>query len=544
MSFEPTTESNPLPVVVVTAPGAFDPFAPITATNPLPVVAADDTADFIPYDPVSDDNPLPLDIGVASGTFDKFGAITTSNRLPIAVTSDTGSFAKFSPVTDSNALPVFSPYLLPNLAARYSLDGGESDSTYLTNGLGRVRLIADRSGNSAENCLVLNGSGGQYASSPKLVPTGTWRIEAKLAPTDWTSAASPSVAAVYNGAGDNRCWFFGINSSGAPFFFFSSDGTSGTTQTVTASAAVSFTDLSVGYIAATVNLAAGTVDFEQSSDGNTWSALGTQRTFTPLVLYAATTAVLEIGSNAAGSATNFAGLVYAVRIYQTGVLTKNFNPSGSAKLAATFVAPTTGETWTINTSGDLGARICGARDLYQATTTKMALLSTGADGRTLATFDGANDYMKAAPFSLSQPETVYFVGSQVTWTNTDYIFDGGGVDTMGLIQSAAGESPRVKPYAGGYGGNMDAWSLLTMAVIMVLYNGALSTIAINRLGAIAGPSTGGATSNGFTLATLGAASSAFGNITFNEAVIFAVAHADATRLRVAGALMRKWVIAA
>jgi hypothetical protein len=436
--------------------------------------------------------------------------------------------------------PLWSPYRLPNKAAIYSLDGGEGDATYLTNGLGRVRLIADRSGNSAENCLVLSGAGSNYASTTKLVPTGTWRIEAKVAATDWTSASSPAVAAVYNGTGDNRSWFFGINASGAPYLLLSSDGTSGTTQTVTASQAVPFVDLACGYVAATVNLAAGTVNFETSTDGVAWSALGTQRTFTSISLYAGSTAVLEVGSNAGGSATNFAGLVYWVRIYQTGVLTRNFDPSGAVKLAASFVAPTTGETWTINTSGDLGARISGARDLYQGTTLKMALLSTGSDGRNVATFDGSNDYMKAAPFSLSQPETVYFVGSQVTWTSGEFIYDGNANDTMVLQQNTS--TPRIIVFAGGSVVGTTELAIAARGVVCGVYNGASSSIRANR----GQSTTGNAGSNnagGVTLGGAGTAGASPSNITFCEAAIFSAAQSESTQLRVATFMGRKWAFA-
>jgi hypothetical protein len=420
----------------------------------------------------------------------------------------------------------------------YSLDGPESDATYLTNGLGRVRLIADRSGNSAENCLVLNGSGSNYASTPQLVPTGTWRIEAKVTATDWTSASAPALAAVYNGAGDNRSWFFGINATGAPYMLLSSDGTSGNTQTVTASQSVSFTDLSLGYVGATINLAAGTVNYETSTDGVAWSALGTQRTFTAISLYAGSTALLEIGSNAGGSATNFAGLVYWVKLYQTGTLTRNFDPSRAAKLSGTFAAPTTGETWTINTSGDLGARISGARDLYQGTTLKMALLSTGSDGRNVATFDGSNDYMKAAPFSLSQPETVYFVGSGVTFTNADAFLDANATGLMRLYQDGA--DPGMTMRAAGIG---PTFSFATGArgALGLIWNGANSSARVNRGVAVTGD-VGFGSADGFTLGARGDGTSP-ANITFNEALIFAAAHADSTQLRVATFMGRKWAFA-
>jgi hypothetical protein len=61
-----------------------------------------------------------------------------------------------------------SPLELPNLAAWYALDGIASDSTYLISGSNELKLVADRSGNSAVNGLVLNGVVGCNASTPDI----------------------------------------------------------------------------------------------------------------------------------------------------------------------------------------------------------------------------------------------------------------------------------------------------------------------------------------------------------------------------------------
>ncbi|HLO38775.1 MAG TPA: hypothetical protein VK173_09795, partial [Lacibacter sp.] len=39
-------------------------------------------------------------------------------------------------------------------------------------------------------------------------------------------------------------------------------------------------------------------------------------------------------------------------------------------------------------------------------------------------FDGTDDYLKALPFTLNQPRTIFIVFKQLSWTNLDYIFDG------------------------------------------------------------------------------------------------------------------------
>jgi hypothetical protein len=211
-----------------------------------------------------------------------------------------------------------------------------------------------------------------------------------------------------------------------------------------------------------------------------------------------------------------------------------------AKLAGSFTeSSSNAATVTINTAGDLGARISGARDLYQGTTLKMALLSTGSDGRNVATFDGSNDYMRAAPYSLSQPTTASFVGSQVTWSGGDTVFDGNAIDTGHLQQDTA--TPRLRVYAG------TSLSDIRPAVgdrfcAIVVFNDAASSIRLNRAAATVG-AAGNRTMGGFTLGCGGGASSVFANMTFCEADIFSAAQSEGTQLRVATFMGRKWAFA-
>src|ERR1035437_6234377 len=58
-------------------------------------------------------------------------------------------------------------------------------------------------------------------------------------------------------------------------------------------------------------------------------------------------------------------------------------------------------------------------DLLQSVATRYPIWSS--DG---ITFDGSNDYMRAVDFTLNQPEFIYIVFKNVSWSGTHYIFDG------------------------------------------------------------------------------------------------------------------------
>jgi hypothetical protein len=427
----------------------------------------------------------------------------------------------------------FSPYTQPNIAARYSLDGAPGDSTWIMDGSNRLVLVADRSGNSAENCLVLNGANSNYPSTTKFILAGVCRLEAKLTPSSWTSGSSQEIATVYTGSGSQRSWNFRITGTGEVSFNLSGNGTA-VERTITSSASVSFT--TVGYVAGIIDIDNGTVDFETSTDGVVWTTLGVQQTYTPLTLFDSS-AGLILGSQSAGAAVFFSGLIHYFRLWHNGVQVRGFNPTVAAKLATSIPDEVSG-TWTINSSGDLGARISGARDLYQATTGKMFIISTAPDGKTIATADGLNDYMKAAPFALSQPESVYFVGSQVTWTSGDEIFTGES-GTVGNLRQAA-SSPNLSITAGTTVAENSGLSIDTRGVIAVVFNGASSSLRVNQQAATTG-NAGAGNLGGFMVGGRNTLTN-FSNITFCEALLASRADSETLQLRIASYLMRLWKV--
>lgn len=143
-------------------------------------------------------------------------------------------------------------------------------------------------------------------------------------------------------------------------------------------------------------------------------------------------------------------------------------------------------------------------------------------------FDGLTHFLKADAFTLVQPETIYLLGKQVTWTNTDRIFDGNVINTGLIIQT--GTTPNLAAYAGSFSGQSSDLVLDTYGIIAVVFNGASSVFQIDDNTPITGD-FGAANMGGFTLGANGS-SLQFGNIQVKEVLIYSEDHDAVTRAQV------------
>lgn len=432
----------------------------------------------------------------------------------------------------------FNPATLANNAAWYSLDGAEGDTTYLTNGSGRLKLVADRSGNSSVNNLVLNGAAGNYASFSALTAfgTGDFSVSAKVMIWNFTTANCSIIGGAANSFG------LRVDGTGALLAALNNVGTLGPSSSTLSL----FQVATIGY---TRSGTTGTFYIEGSAVGT----VSDSRNYS--------VGVSEIGSVFAGTSLNTRGNIATARVYSValsgaqmladagGTIQSNclldIDCSAPAKLASSFSSGARGgassTTVTVNSSGDLGARICGARDIYQATTTKMPAIAAASDGRTTATFDGTNDYLQASAFSLSQPESRYFVGSQGTWTTGDAIYDGTVTSSSLLLQETT--TPRIKINSGTASvADNDGLTVGNRAIVTCVFNGASSLIRVN-IGTATTGNPGTRASNGVTVGTAANATVA-GNIGFNELLVRASADDTSTQSRIQFYEISKWGIAA
>jgi hypothetical protein len=108
-------------------------------------------------------------------------------------------------------------------------------------------------------------------------------------------------------------------------------------------------------------------------------------------------------------------------------------------------------------------KLLSGRDLIQATGTNQPLWS--ADG---VLFDGSDNFMKTTAFTWNQPEFIYMVVKQITWVDTESIFDGNTLHS-GVFQQRT-LTPGLKVYADSFSDINSNLTLDTWGIVRVLFN--------------------------------------------------------------------------
>lgn len=641
------------------------------------------------------------------------------------------------------------PRALPNLAAWYdaSVTASTTSDLLRIDGSNRVSLIADRSGNSGTNCLCLNGASGQRATQADaavLRVSGDidLRCEARLA--SWASGAIQVFLSKNTGAAGTYAYAFYITAAGTLTLAISTDGTALSLPAATANLTDTFTRR---WVRVTRAAASGNTNFFTSTDGVTWSQLGSANVASTAGNIFAGTAELHFGAQGTGSVVNGNIFSCQVRSGIDGTIVSNPNFATFTKLASSGTeSSANAATVTINSSGDLGARISGERDLVQLTAAKQpiylpwsgtnygwlpgidqsfstpdtnaldastalevvvrihstgyagltgtivgkagasgisgyaidlnsgtprlkvgdgateythtataaiqsvaasgeiwlkatyeanvagsrrAMFYTSSDGVTFAQlgatvtvaapitiaanttllyigranagpgsfftgrclyasvataidgapvaifdpsrytsgstftastgetwtlnggativtatslyFDGTDDYIGAAAFSLSQPQSIYLVGQQVSWTAADTFFDGRNANTMALIQDdTGGGSPNLLAFSATATARNGGLGIGSTGLITTVFNGASSLLRVNRGTASTG-NTGERSpgAQGVVLGIRGTLANA-ANLRANEFAVYAAAHDAATQDRFALYAGSKW----
>jgi hypothetical protein len=426
--------------------------------------------------------------------------------------------------------PGFNPYLQPNTAARYDI----SDlSSLIYDGSNRVSLVADKSGNSSVNVLALNGASGNTATSPnsaaiQLTANLDLRCQAQLAA--WSTASNFTFISKMVTAGQ-RQYILQRNGFGGLSINFSTDGTAQTN--INGTVPIPLSAYQVAWVRATLVVATGVAVFYTSVDGINWTQYDTV-TAGAVAIFSGTSS-LQIGD------TSIASNIYRAQIYNgiAGTLVFDANFATFSKLAATGTeSSANAATVTINSSGDLGARICGARDLVNLTVANQPVLTISGSGNFLTT-NGTSQYMKTAAFLLSQPVTCYGVISQPTWSINEVLFD--GITPTVQITQLTG-TPRLGIPGGSSDVFIDTFATGVTGVLSWGWNGASSFIRRNRDTADTG--TGPSTApNGLTISANGSGA-AISNLTFFEIIIRNVADNQSLQDRIINFLIRKHRITA
>jgi len=355
----------------------------------------------------------------------------------------------------------------------------------------------------------LPGVAGNYFSTPDSVAnsiTGDIDLRFYLAANDWTPAGPTIICAKDDGGANRDILFYVTNAGGALVLATSPDGS--TLSYATSSIAPTVSDGNGIWVRATRVASSGVVKFYTSTDAATTSPgsvtftqLGTDQSNTAGAIYNGV-ANLEVGSSQGGS-NPFLGKFYRGAIYNgiNGTLAVDFSPSTFAETSTNGATATasTGEVWTLNSTGAKPAQIVKSAQL----------MLTNAAGQ----------YMTAT-YGPTDPQSLYMVFKQNSWTLNNTVFSSAG-DDMNISQQTA--TPKVGLFAGSAAAeNADA-ALGSFAIGCFLFNAAGSLVQINAGTATTGNpgSVSGATIN-LSRSSLGA------DFQVKELIAFSAAH-DATQ---------------
>lgn len=238
------------------------------------------------------------------------------------------------------------------------------------------------------------GITGNYMSTPDsaaLDITGDITAVAKVNMPDWTPASSGSNTFLckWNTTGNQRSYAFQINAAGRLEFYWSVAGA--VLVGTTATASVPFTDGQTGYVAASLDVDNGAsgydLKFWTSTDGTTWTQLGTTIVGGATTSIFAGTALLEIGSLIGGTASLMTGKMIQAQVYD-GLRDLNAATGGTLVFDANLATKTVGaDTFTESSSNAATVTING--DIAKLGDGRVSILSaTAASAATLAITTG------------------------------------------------------------------------------------------------------------------------------------------------------------
>ncbi len=210
------------------------------------------------------------------------------------------------------------------------------------------------------------GIAANYVSTPDTAAldiTGDITLVGCIAPTDWTPSAINGIVSKAFVSGQYS-YFMYLNTDGTIRLSWFSDGTGSTQVTITSTVATGFTDRTARWVAASLDADNGSsqnvVKFWTSSDGATWSQLGSTVTTAGVASIFSGTSQLEVGAYVGGTGILFNGSIARAQVYSGvrdfsgtpsgGTLVADFNPDGGTinSTATSLTGTGDGLTWTIN----------------------------------------------------------------------------------------------------------------------------------------------------------------------------------------------------
>jgi hypothetical protein len=230
----------------------------------------------------------------------------------------------------------------------YGLEWGKQVTAGIRTDTGAASGTGVAFGYDGEDFLLLDGTSGNYASTPdaaSLDIVGDIDLRVRVAMTDWTPAAESTLIAKYTATGDQRSYALAVTATGALILRWSEDGIAEKSET--SSAVNTFTNGSTHWVRATLDVDNGaadaTVTFYTSEDGSTWTALGAAQLNGSTTSIFASTAVLELGSQTAGTVNLLTGKIFRAQVLSGIGGTAVASPIAST----TSITDATPLTWTV-----------------------------------------------------------------------------------------------------------------------------------------------------------------------------------------------------
>lgn len=213
--------------------------------------------------------------------------------------------------------------------------------------------------NSVPNWLSLPGSTGQHASTPDAATldiTGDIDVRVKVALPDWSPSSVQYLLGKWLAGAGQASYNFSVSSTGTLNFAWSANGSA--TLSATSNATVPFSDGAAGWVRATLDVDNGasgrTVRFYTSTDGSTWTEVGTAQTTAGVTSIFASTTILYVGA-LNNSVAGAAGDYYEVQVLNgiDGTVVADFNADDFdiGEAAGATAVDSTGKTWTLTGAG-------------------------------------------------------------------------------------------------------------------------------------------------------------------------------------------------
>ncbi len=183
--------------------------------------------------------------------------------------------------------------------------------------------------------------------------TGDIDIVAHIQPDDWTPAAQQSIASKWDTTGNQRSWFFGLESNGKLSFNYSTDGANAFSVSSSVATGIASGDRWVRCTVDVNNGAAGfDTKFYTSTDGVVWTQLGTTVTTGGTISLFDSTAPLVAGALGPSGISSEAllGRLLSLSLYNGigGTLVANFDAEYAGDGDTALTSRTTGEAWSFN----------------------------------------------------------------------------------------------------------------------------------------------------------------------------------------------------